>query len=214
MACGCRASNSIDPGSDVKESVQRFASFDRSMRIDSLVHFSEGVEQTPSISGLKLWEAWLSPLSQNMTNLAWNDRLAIYGPDDEIVGRRISDGFLSVGRDTLIEELKLIAKFSNGTSGKMVEISHGVPGMFPTQLDLPAEDKVVANEDSGSGNQARWIAFVVAVSKPDDPAVVGCVVVGKSNLKDPKVAGSVVTECMHGRVDLKLGTGELLTHLG
>ena len=54
----------------------------------------------------------------------------------------------------------------------MGEVADDEPGVFAGELDLATEREIVANEHTGSGDDAGGECFVVAVSQTEHPAIV------------------------------------------
>ena len=77
--------------------MKRFAAFDSSVGIGSLVHLCKSIEETPGIPIFEFRMPWLPPLPKNVRDLAGSDRLAINRPDDQVVGGRVRNRLGPVG---------------------------------------------------------------------------------------------------------------------
>lgn len=181
--------------------------------IDGLVNLRECVEETPGIPGTELLVVGRAPLCQDMGNLRRRDSGTIHRPDRKIVGEPVLNGCVLVGRDPTIQMAEPVAQLAHGPGGEMAEIAIGIFGMLATDLHLTGECEVIANPYSGPCDQAGWIRLVVRIAQTDDPAEVGRITLALSDLKDPEIPSSFMTESMSLLFDGEPAADELRGHL-
>lgn len=139
------------------------------MGIHGLVDLRECVEQAPETPWTECLMGRMSPLVEHIGDLRWRDRLAIHGPDHEIMSSWIIDGFSFVGIDSLIELVETITQLSNSSCREVAQVSHGIACVFATDADFSRERQVVANKDPCSCNQASGVGLVVAIPDAHNP---------------------------------------------
>ena len=100
----------------------------------------------------------MPPLVEHIGDLRWRDRLAIHGPDHEIVDSGIVDGFPFVGIDSLIELVETISRLSNGPCREVAQVTHGIACVFAADADFPREREIVANKDPCSISQTPRVS--------------------------------------------------------
>ena len=79
-------------------------------------------------------------------------------------------------------------------SSEVLEIAHGMAGVFPAQPDFAAEAEVVADENLRAGDEAGGVGLVVRVAQAHDPGVIRGFLAREPHLEDTKVTGSIMAQ--------------------
>ncbi len=165
-----------------------------------LQRLREAIVEGPDIPDLELLMSWLAPLLEHGRNRPVGEDPDVRGSDHEVVSYGVIDLPILVS----IEPLRLIMPFlehAPDTGGdKTREITDDEAGVLSRQFDLTGKRQIVANHDTGPGDDASRECLVMAVPDSENPAVI-VVVVAVEDFHQPEVPGAVVGEAMGGCSD-------------
>jgi hypothetical protein len=129
------------------------------MWVDLLCSFGERIEQAPSIALFKALVIRFTPLVDYLRDLTVGDGIGIYGLDDKIVGLKICDPAILVGRYTLIDATKVVIELAYRCLCHVMEVTLGEPRVLALEFDLTIEGQVVTDEDSATSDKLLGNCF-------------------------------------------------------
>ena len=92
--------------------------------------------------------------------------------DDEVMRFNVGDLCFFVGGDAFVLIVPFCEQEANGTTDQLWQVTIDEPGVFASEFDLATEAQIVTNEDTGSRDNSSWEFFIMAVSKPKNPAII------------------------------------------
>lgn len=132
----------------------------------------EGVEEAPDVSPFECVMSGLTPLMKHVGDQTVGAYADVHGADDQVVGLDVIDFSLFVGGDAGVHRVPFRQEQSNRPGHQLGQVTIDEPGVFPRELYIPIEAEVVANEDTGTSDNACREGFVMGVPKTDNPAVI------------------------------------------
>ena len=203
---------SVEANERVEESVKGFAAFEGCVGVELLINLRERVEETPGAAIPELLVDGLPPLMEYMRDLNGSNGGAVHGPNRQVVGEPIFNGFRFIGGDALIERKQPIAELPNGAGRQVPKVSLCELGMLAGDFDLTAERQIVTAEHTGTSDQSGREALVMRIAQGDDPRVIRLPAIFLGDGKHAEVARSLVAERMGFREDSKARGAELGFH--
>lgn len=155
----------------------------------------------------------LAPFMKHFRDQTVGAHAYVSSTDDQVMGFDVTDLGFFVGRDPLVLIVPFRQEKTNGTTDELRQVSNDEPCVFPRELDLATEGKVVAYEHTGAGDNTCGELFVVTVTKTKNPAVIitGLLCV---NLHQAKIAHTVMGKRMSLSSDAEAGGFEGLLDRG
>jgi len=179
--------------------VEGFSALGQQRKAVALHGLGEAVEQAPGRPGRELRVRGLAPLTQHGQSRPAAHDPEVQGADDEVMRVPVNQGVLLVGRNTALLGVPFLDQPGHGTFGDHRQIPQDEAGVLAGELDFAPEGQVVADEDLGTGHDARREGLVVRVTQAHDPSVVD-VLLAIADVHEAEVALAVVRQAM-GLVD-------------
>jgi hypothetical protein len=108
----------------------------------------------------------------------------------------VVDPFLVVAENPVVKTLEFASKLTDGPSCQLTEITFGIAGMFPRNLNLPAEAQIMTAEYFGACHQSSREGLVMAVPYSNSPGPFKDSPSGQGDVQNAEVPLSVVTQRM------------------
>ena len=123
------------------------------------------------------------------------------------MGFDVGDVRLFVGGDAFVLIVPFGKQESDGTTHQLGEVPDDEPSVFAGEFDFPTEGEVIANEHTGTGDDASGDCLVVAVTESEHPAIIIAGFLGM-DFHEAEVALALVGQRMGLVADPQVGGGQ------
>ena len=193
--------------------MQGFRALGQFGEVAVLQGFRKRVEQAPDVAPLKGIMTGLAPFMKHFGDQAVGAHADIGRPDDQVVGFRVGDLRLFVGRDAFVLIVPFGEQEANGATDELGQVADDEPSVFAGEFDLTTKGEVVAYEHTGTGNDTCGELLVVAVPKSKNPAIVVTGFLGM-DFHEAKIPHSIMGQAMSLGADAQTGGFEGLLDRG
>ncbi len=156
----------------IEQPVKGFGAFGEFSEVAVLQRFRESVEQAPDVALLKGIVPGFAPFMKHRGDQTVGTHSDIRGPDDEVMGFNVCDLSFFVGGDAFVLIMPFGQEKADGATDQLGQVADDEPGVFTCEFDLATEAQIVANENTGTSDNASRKGLVVAVSETEHPAIV------------------------------------------
>ena len=188
----------------VQKAMEGFGAFGQFGEVSVFQGLGERVEQAPDVTTFKGIMTGLSPFMKHFRDQTVGAHADIGRPDDEVVGFGVGDLGFFVGGDAFVLIVPFCEQETDGATDELGEVADDEPGVFAGEFDLTTEGEVVANEHTGTGNDACGELLVVAVPKSKNPAIIITGFLGV-DFHESKIPHSIVGQAVGLGADAQTG---------